>query len=187
MDLQIRAGELGERSDVVLNLDVQYDDDARRVASFLAEIHEESPKVIDCPECGCFQATAKIFRCAGTREEELKEALACLDLLLGYNRNSQGVRKPLESRILELQARGAQSYSVRCKVYRQGHSSDNGKPIAWLTARHSARAGSSYVVPQHEMEAAYSAAETYIENNFYKNQPKQTRPRQHGTLDAITQ
>ena len=170
MDLQIRARELGNTTNVVLNLDVQFDPDARRMASFMAEVHEKSPKVIDCPECGCFQATAKIFRCTGTREEELTQALACLDLLLGYS-GSKGVRKPLESRILELQARAAESYTVRCKVYRQGHSPDNGKPVAWLTGRHSFRGRSSYVVPEHEMEEAYQIAKTYI-NRTAANQPK---------------
>lgn len=161
MDLQIRAGKLGQRTDVVLNLDVQYCDDARRMASFVAEIHEESPEIIDCPECGTYLAGAKIFRCSGTREEELTQALSCLDLLLGYS-GPKGIRKPLESRILELQARGADSYSVRCKVYREGHTSDNGKPVAWITARHSFRGRSSFVVPETEMAASYEAAQAHV-------------------------
>lgn len=161
MDLQIRAGKLGDTPDVVLNLDVQFCDDARRMATFLANIHEESPTVIDCHECGTYQATAQIFRCAGTREEELSQALACLDLLLGYT-GSKGIRKPLESRILELQTRGAESYSLRCKIYRQGHSPNNGQPIAWLTGRHSFRGRSSYVVPENEMAAINEAAQTHI-------------------------
>ena len=169
MDLQIRSGKLGKRTDVVLNLDVQFDPDARRVASFMAEIHEESPTVIDCEECGTFQATCKIFRCSGTRIEELTQALACLDLLLGYI-NEKGIRKSLESRILELQTCSADSYSIRCKIYRKGHSPDNGKPVAWLTGRHSFRGRSSYVVPEHEMEEAYEIAKTYI-NRTAANQP----------------
>ena len=159
MDISFKARSFGQRESVVLNVDVQFEPDTQSIARFVAEVHEESPEVIDCAECGAFQATNKIFYCIGNTTDEWETALSLFDLLCGHS-PSQGLRKPLASRVLELQTRKADSYSVRCKVFRKGHTPDNGKPIAWLTGRHSFGKRSSYVVPENEIRALEEARNT---------------------------
>ena len=174
MDISFKARSFGQRESVVLNVDVQFCPDTRTMSRFLAEVLEESPEVIDCHECGSFQATNKIFYCCGNREEEWETALALFDLLSGYG-HAQGVRKPLASRVLELQTRSADSYSVRLKVYLQGHAPDNGKPIAWLTGRHSFGKRSSYVVPENEINALEEARnQAFASYLRYKDEPLRT-------------
>ena len=159
MDISFKARSFDKYESLVFNLDVQYDHDTRTVDYFLAEVHEETPDVIDCPECGVYLGTNKIFRCSGTGNDQLSEALALFDVLLGWTSSrSTGVRKALESRILELQARKARTYSVRCKVYRKGHAPDPREPVTWITARHGyGDQPTSYVVPEFEKKAANEA------------------------------
>ena len=159
MDVSFKARSFDKYESLVFNLDVQYDHDTRTVDHFLAEVYEEAPEVIDCAECGAYLATNKVFRCSGTGNDQLAQTLALFDVLLGWSGTRQtGVRKALESRILELQARKARSYSVRCEVYRKGYAPDPREPVTWLTARHGYRnQPSSYVVPEFEKKAANDA------------------------------
>ena len=159
MDVSFKARSFDKFESLVFNLDVQYDDDTRTVDHFLAEVHEEAPQILDCPECGVYLATNKVFRCSVTGNDQLAQALALFDVLLGWSGTRQtGVRKALESRILELQARKARTYSVRCQVYRKGYAPDPREPVTWLTARHGfGDEPSSYVVPEFEAKAANDA------------------------------
>ena len=182
MDISFKARSFDKYESLVFNLDVQYDHESRTVDYFLAEVYEEAPEVIDCKECGAYLATNKIFRCSGTGNETLAQALALFDVLCGWSGSNQtGIRRALESRILEMQARQARGYSVRCEVFRKGHAPNPSKPVNWITARHSyGDQPSSYVVPEFEAQAATDA--------HYLNRTTQNfRPRQHGTNDALTQ
>lgn len=159
MDVSFKARSFDKYESMVLNLDVYYDYESRTVDYFLAEVYEETPEVIDCFECGAYLATNKVFRCTGTGNDQLAQALALFDVLLGWTSSREtGVRKALESRILELQARQARTYSVRCEVYRKGYAENPREPVTWLTSRHGyGDQPSSYVVPEFEAQACNDA------------------------------
>jgi len=163
MDVSFKARSFDKYESLVFNLDLQFDHERGSLDGFLAEVYEEAPEVIDCSECGAYLATNKVFRCSGTGNAQLSQTLALFDVLLGWTGSRQtGVRKALESRILELQARKARSYSIRCEVYRKGFAPDPSQPVTWITARHAfGHEPSSYVVPEFEAKAANDAHYLY--------------------------
>ena len=159
MDISFKARSFDKYKSLVLDLNIEFDHDRRTMDHFMATVYEESPELIDCSECGAYLGTNKIFRCTGIGNDQFTQTLALFDVLCGWTgSHTQGIRKALESRVLELQTRQARSYQVRCEVYRKGHAPNPSEPVTWLTARH--RFGdepSSYVVPEYEKKAANEA------------------------------
>lgn len=154
MAIQIRARNVDLEPYLVLDINVTFYDDGGRMASFVAETYETHKKSVTCPECEGYIGYSPLFRSTGTGWQNFKATLTCLDLLLGKS-NQTSVRRRLESRLLELQARGCSQYSIRYKIHHEGpgESEDILLADAWYENRISYFGKpSSCLVPEREIQ-----------------------------------
>lgn len=155
MAIQIRARNVDLMPYLVLDVNVEFYDDGERMGTFLAETVETNPQDVECPECSIRIGYSPIFRSTGTGWQNFSATLACLDLLLGKSYKTS-IRRKLESRLLELQARGCASYSIRFKIHYEGSGQppDHVVPDAWYEnrCRYFHEQTSSCLVPERENE-----------------------------------
>lgn len=117
MEFQVESRDLSSPKNLVLYFYFSWEaPHSRAEPGFLAKIYEG---LKDDP-IGC---KIPIFCCNGTGHQEVKSALALLDVLLGrYNKTS--LRGPLETWILECEALQAQSCKLCIQIRDEGFSEE---------------------------------------------------------------
>ena len=155
MALQVITGNASFPEVLVLDLNVKFHDDRVRMDEFVAEVYETSPQIVICDGCGEIVGRNTVFRGSGAGWSEFSSALSCFDLLRGKDYQT-GIAKRMESRLLELQARGLAEYCVRFEICDKvtGVSEDIVQQITWheIRQRYHHEQTSSFVVPEREIQ-----------------------------------